>query len=44
MPHLQLLTALALATGLAIAATVVQATVAHPAKPAFTVCAPAAGV
>lgn len=43
MRHLPLVIALALATGLAIAATVVQATVATPAKPAFTVCTPSAG-
>jgi hypothetical protein len=40
MRHLPLVLALALATGMAIAATMVQATVAPPAKPALTVCMP----
>ena len=41
MRHLPLVVALTLATGLAVAATVVQATVATPARPAVTICTPA---
>ncbi len=41
MSHLPLVLALTLATGIAVATTVVQATVATPAKPPYTTCTPA---
>jgi hypothetical protein len=42
MSHLPLVLALTLATGIAVATTVVQATVATPAKPAHSICTPVA--
>ncbi len=40
MNHLPLVLALTLATGIAVATTVVQANVMPPAKPAATTCTP----
>ncbi len=41
MRHLPLVTALVLATGIAVVATVVEATVKTPAQVPYTTCTPA---